>query len=291
VDTRDWKERTFRALRCHRLERPARKQHISAVERTMNPAIASAARTFSLARFVESVRTIAPGAGDPLDLAQLPDGRTVLVFRVLAGGRHGDVAVKGPRTRALFKHSSGVTRALMISFKPGWSASLFGVAANTLTDRIVRLEELWGRPGVELYDALAEARSVPQMLGCLSHAIAHRMGDTFEPSSARLARQAVRMLEADQVRVESVADRLGVSSRHLRRAFNETIGIGPKQFARSVRIQRAVSMAASSNDWARIAMDAGYYDQAHLIADFRDLIGLTPGAFVKRSQEPHALVG
>lgn len=48
-------------------------------------------------------------------------------------------------------------------------------------------------------------------------------------------------------------------------------------------MQRAVRMAASSEDWVRIAADAGYYDQSHLIADFRELIGLTPGTFLKRA--------
>jgi AraC-like DNA-binding protein len=40
------------------------------------------------------------------------------------------------------------------------------------------------------------------------------------------------------------------------------------------RMQRAVRTAATSKDWVRIAADAGYYDRAHLIADFRELIGL-----------------
>ncbi len=82
--------------------------------------------------------------------------------------------------------------------------------------------------------------------------------------------------------MESVASHLGVTARHLRRAFTESVGIGPKEFARTVRLQRAVRRAATSKDWARIAVDAGYYDQAHLIADFRQLVGLTPGAFLKR---------
>lgn len=80
-----------------------------------------------------------------------------------------------------------------------------------------------------------------------------------------------------------MAERLGVTARHLRRAFTESVGIGPKEFARTVRLQRAVRTAATSNDWARIAADAGYYDQAHLIADFREFLGLTPSAFLKRA--------
>src|SRR5258708_8290071 len=82
---------------------------------------------------------------------------------------------------------------------------------------------------------------------------------------------------------------LGVTARHLRRAFTESVGIGPKEFARTVRLQRAVqTAAATSNDWGQIAADAGYYDQAHLISDFRELVGLTPGAFVKRGGDQGA---
>lgn len=52
-----------------------------------------------------------------------------------------------------------------------------------------------------------------------------------------------------------------------------------------MRLQRAVRLAATSKDWVRIAADAGYYDQAHLINDFRELVGLTLGTFLKRADE------
>ncbi len=242
----------------------------------------SAASTFTLSRFVEDVRAIVPGAGRALHVDLLPDGRTTLVFRVIDEGRKGDVAVVGPRTRALFKTPSGVARAVLIQFKPGWSAPLLGVAADALTNRIVSLEDVWGRSGRDLCVELLAAASESVVLDRLAHALVSRTHQTFESASARLARHAVRLLEGDEVRVESVAKRLGVTSRHLRRAFKECIGIGPKDFARSVRLQRAVRRSATSKDWGRIAADAGYYDQAHLIADFRELIGLTPGAFLKR---------
>ena len=240
-----------------------------------------AALTFSLSRFVEDVRAVVPVAGHARH-EPLPDGRTTLVFRVLEEGRRGDVCVAGPRTRALFKNPTGVTRAVILQFKPGWSASLLGVAANALTDRIVPLEDLWGRPGSDLCLELLAARRLPEVLERLSHAISLRTHQTFDPASARLARRAVRLLEGDEVRVETVAEQLGVTARHLRRAFTEHVGIGPKDFVRTVRLQRAVRMAERSKDWGRISVDAGYYDQSHLIADFRELVGLTPGAFLKR---------
>jgi AraC-like DNA-binding protein len=243
------------------------------------------ASTRWLARFVEDVRVVVPVAGTAPQIVRLPDGRMNLIIRVLAGSQSGDVSVAGPRTRALFKHATGVAHAVIVQLKPGWSTPLLGVAANLLTDRIVPLDDLWGRAGRDLCLELLAARSLPEVLDRVSDAIALRARHASEPASARLARRAVRLLEGDEVRVDSVARRLGVTARHLRRAFTETIGIGPKDFARTVRLRRAVREAATSRDWGRIAADAGYYDQSHLITDFRELVGLTPGAFLKHASD------
>jgi len=243
----------------------------------------SAASTFSFCDFIEDIRVVEPVAGRALDVVRLPDGRTTLVFRVIEEGRRGDVSVAGPRTCALFKNATGVARVVVLQFKPGWSAPLLGVAANALTDRIVPLEDIWGRSGGDLCRELLAAPSLPDLIDRVTQALAVRTHLLFEPASGRLARQAVHLFEGGEVRVERVAERLGVTARHLRRVFTESVGIGPKEFARTVRLQRAVRRAATSKDWARIAADAGYYDQAHLIADFRQLVGLTPGAFLKRA--------
>jgi AraC-like DNA-binding protein len=232
---------------------------------------------FTLSRCVEEVQTLAGGRH-----VRMPDGRTHLIFRALDRGRRADLWVTGPRTRALFKDARDVDRAVIVSFKPGWSASLLGVAASELTDRVVELEAIWGRAGGELCERLHASHTVAEMIEHVSHAIESRTHD--EPASAWLARRAVRLLEGDEVRVTSVAERLGVTARHLRRAFTESVGIGPKEFARTVRLQRALRMTASaaSANWGTIAAAAGYYDQAHLIADFHALVGLTPSAYLER---------
>lgn len=226
---------------------------------------------------------LAPVAGRSARVEQLPDGRTNLHLRLFTGGRAGDVTLAGPRTRAVFKESTDVERVISLRFRPGWSAPLFGVAASELTDRYVALADLWGGPGAELGRELLAARDVTDVLARLSRAVAER-ADRHESASASLARRAVRLLEAGEVRIDHLAERLGVTARHLRRVFTESVGVGPKEFARTVRLQRAVRLAATSRDWARIAAAAGYYDQAHLIADFRDLVGLTPVAYFNRKK-------
>ena len=232
-----------------------------------------------LSRFVHDARSVEDAT--PRRVARLPDGSINLVFRAHAEGGTADLTVSGPRTRAYFKLATGIRRWITIELKRGWSTQLLGVPAHTLTDRIVHLHDLWGAAGAGLCDELRATRTVADAVERISRAFAVRTERAVEPAAARIARRAARMLETENVRIASVADRLGVTSRHLRRAFLEHIGVGPKDFARAVRLRRVVQRATPVADWGRIATDAGYYDQAHLIGDFRALVGLTPGAFAK----------
>ena len=144
-------------------------------------AIDAAASTLSLSRFVEDVRVVVPTAGSGFQVERLPDGRTTLVFRVLEEGRRGDVSVAGPRTHALFKNAGGVVRAVIVQFKPGWAAALFGVAGSALRDQIVPLEDIWGHSGGDVCRALLAAPSLTEVLKRIAHALAVRTHQTFEP--------------------------------------------------------------------------------------------------------------
>jgi len=240
-------------------------------------------RTLAPADFIERARALAPIDGRARH-DWLPDGRTSLIFRLLDGGRRGDVCVAGPRTRARFKDLRGVTRALVLGLAPGRTMPLFGVAASELTDRIVPLTDLWGAEGRDLFERFAATADVPDLLDRVTATLARRARRSREPLAASFARRAARLLDAGELRVEDVAEGLGVSARHLRRAFLENVGVSPKEFARAARLQRALRLASTSSRWSRIAVDAGYYDQAHLITDFRRLVGATPAAFT--SQPP-----
>lgn len=238
-----------------------------------------------VARLVEGVRVHEPTPGERYLIERLPDGRTIFVFRRLAHDR-GDVSVAGPRTHAYTKDASGMEQAVVFQLKPGWAAALLGVGASQLTDRIVELEDIWGGSARTLLAELLSAGSADAVSARMTEALAARLLRVGESASARLARRAVQLLEQGETRVERVAARLGVTARHLRRVFTEAVGIGPKEFARTLRLQRALRQSVTSRDWGRIARDAGYYDQAHLAGDFRELMGVTPGAYIKRGPAP-----
>ncbi len=238
-------------------------------------------------RFVEDVRVLTPAA-EGIGYERFPDGRTTLVFRTFDGGQRGDLCAMGPYTRALFKSARGAGRAVILTLKPGWAAAALGIPPAALRDRITPLELLWGRAGSELCEQLLAGLDVASAVERLERELDARAQRSEEASSARLARRAVKLIEDGETRLEEVAAQLGVTPRHVRRAFTESIGVGPKEFARGARLRRAVRMTATSMDWAAIARSAGYYDQAHLITDFRELVGVTPSMFMKRGGRAQA---
>jgi AraC-like DNA-binding protein len=82
-------------------------------------------------------------------------------------------------------------------------------------------------------------------------------------------------------RLRAVAGHLSISERHLRNVFAGEVGLSPRHFARISRVQ-GVLASAGRRHWAQIASDTGYYDQAQMIAEFRAMMGVPPGAFAGR---------
>ncbi|HUP61023.1 MAG TPA: AraC family transcriptional regulator [Thermoanaerobaculia bacterium] len=99
----------------------------------------------------------------------------------------------------------------------------------------------------------------------------------LRPSRDARVDAAVDRIIAGADRVDAIARELGISRQHLARQFQHHVGVSPKTFARVMRFRRL--LASGEGDWAGLAARHGYYDQSHLIADFRELAGTTPGAF------------
>ncbi|MCP3098907.1 AraC family transcriptional regulator [Myxococcus sp. K15C18031901] len=254
------------------------------------------APTGPLSSFIRGIRAMARGPRSDGSYVRLPDGEAELIFRFTP--TRGDAYVVGTRQSVFHKQGDDVPpEAIAVRFKAGGAYPFFGVPMSTLNNRVVSLDTLWGREGALLREALCETSDMTERVRQVESTLAARLrsGEVFEPASAHVVRRAVRTLtQATELpRVDALARELGVSERQLRRAFDDVVGMGPKAFARIVRFQRAVraSRRTSSPDWGAIAAATGYYDQAHLITEFRDLTGVTPRALLRAEASTASLTG
>ena len=87
--------------------------------------------------------------------------------------------------------------------------------------------------------------------------------------------------------ISGVIDRIGLSQRRFIELFRDQIGLTPKAFCRVRRFQRVLESVhrKPAVDWAQVALDGGYYDQAHFIHDFQNFSGMTPAMYLARATE------
>jgi AraC-like DNA-binding protein len=189
-----------------------------------------------------------------------------------------DVHALGVRQSAHRKVIRGGQRIVMARLRLGAHEAVLGVQASAITGRIVALEDLWGDAATRrLFARLGDTRNTVEAALVLETAIAERLAITNgRRPGTQLALDAAHRLTSASV--SAVAVDLGVSERHLRRVFREAFGVSPKAFAKLARFHRALRAAREDghSSWASIAATAGYYDQAHLITEFRKIAGATP---------------
>lgn len=206
-------------------------------------------------------------------LVSLPRPEVHLVMRTGPMCATGlDVHVFGARHKVRRKVLRAGQRTVMARLHLGATEAVLGVPASAIAERIVPLDELWGAAATRpLLDQLAAAPTGNDAAAILERAITER----YVAAPRSLALVAAEKLAS--ARITEVADELGVSERHLRRVFREATGVSPKAFARLARFHRALAAArAGRHSWASIAAATGYYDQAHLIDEFRAIAGATP---------------
>lgn len=185
---------------------------------------------------------------------------------------------------AVVEHD-GLSHGVEIYFTPLGARRVLGLPLRELANEVVPFEDVVGEPVArELVERLALAPGWPERFALLDATIARRLREASEPAPSLV--WAWRRLEqsAGRLSVGALAQELGCSRRHLVVQVREQIGLPPKTLARILRFNRAVELLGR-DDGARlgeIALDCGYYDQAHLNRDFRAFAGDPPSAFLAR---------
>ncbi|WP_394832352.1 helix-turn-helix domain-containing protein [Pendulispora rubella] len=192
-----------------------------------------------------------------------------------------DFEVHGPGTRRFVAHLSGRGQVHGTKFTPAGFFAFAKVPMRTLVDRVVSLEEATGR-----------TVAVPESADpAVVRPIVESFLRSFEPTPDEdidLVNRLVLRAQEDRgiARAEDLARVAGVSVRSLHRLFERYVGVGPKWIVRRSRVQEAAERVAGGAkvDWAAVAQELGYHDQAHLIRDFRAQIGFTPATYARQCE-------
>lgn len=221
----------------------------------------------ALARWVEctwSLEAEDPVRGYPVR----PDGCMDLLYSPESG-----LEAVGAMTREQRFDLARGARRIGLRFRPGMARRFLGIGAAALCDQTVPLSEAIGAgKSRDLQDRLDAAASSTACERVLLEAVAEIAGP-LDPVQAAIEAMTRASGEVD---VDWLADQAGLSARQFRRRCREEAGLGPKHLARVLRFRRACQLAEQGESWLRVAVEAGYFDQAHLIRDFREFTGSTP---------------
>jgi methylphosphotriester-DNA--protein-cysteine methyltransferase len=199
-------------------------------------------------------------AAEPRTHRILPDACVDIVY---AGGR---LTVAGPATGPVLADIPAGAETLGVRFRIGAAGPALGVPAGELLDASIALEDLWGADAARLAERIDAAATPAEQLAALATAIR----DDAAPDPLVRAAATGTPREA-----------LGIGDRQLRRRFADAVGYGPKTLERVLRFQRFLTLATKGDaDLARLALEAGYADQAHLTRECTRLAGLPPAALL-----------
>lgn len=218
----------------------------------------------------------------------LPDGAARLIVDLgdtptVRGDPSARVRVVGPSASPTVLELEGHLEGLSFTLGPGAVPALFGVSTRALTDRAVSLDELWG-PGSEaqVQEALFASRTPWARSDALQSMLVRRTTPNRPEATAERGVALMRS-SGGRLSVADVASALGVGERRLQQLFVRDVGLTPRAFRRLARLQACIRSLRSATRprWSQMAVDMGFYDQAHLANEFRALSGLTPSAFLE----------
>jgi len=258
--------------------------------------VTSKAPTGQLAQLVESIWLhdgAIPAHGSDL---RLPTGRVELVVNLRqdrcslfdedgAGREFPGTVVAGPFGRAYRLDTAQQSQVMGVVFRTGRARSLLGVPLYELCERHVALEDLWGSDAAALRERVLAAPDARAKIVELEEALRGRLVGSMDIAHPLAAAAAAHVSRAPESHgVGRLAERLGCTARRLEQVFRAEVGLTPKAYQSLQRFRStlvAIDTAALVG-WSAFALERGYYDQSHLVREFRAHAGLSPTTYLRR---------
>lgn len=236
-----------------------------------------------LAPFVEHYWTVEWNLGQPLVRETLPHPVVHIVLE------NGMAQIAGPTTRRFTTTLAGKGRVFGIKFHPGGFRPFVAESVSGLADRTVELSAVFGAGAADLAERALAHDDHQATIAVLETFLRSREA-RIDATAVLMARIAARMAEDREIkRIEQVAQEFSIGLRSLQRQFRDYVGVHPKWVIQRYRLHEALARIdeGTAGDWTTLALDLGYADQAHLIRDFKKIVGRTPAEYAQKKSRAH----
>ena len=201
--------------------------------------------------------------------------------------RFSGAVISGPYSGFFVIDSSQHALMMGIHFRPGGTLPFLRVPAGELANSHIDLATIWGARAVALRERLCAAATPNQRFSLLEDALVSCFNhETKRHGAVSIAIEQFERTDAD-VKLHDVARFVGLSQRRFIQVFAAEVGLTPKLYCRIRRFQRARELVRqhTAPNWAATALTCGYFDQSHLIRDFRAFSGLSPVPYINQRSD------
>ncbi len=203
------------------------------------------------------------------------------VYLVLENNR---LQLSGVSTAKFTRTLAGEGFAFGVKFRPGGFRPFLNAAVASLTDRMLAANCVFSSGGDRLETTLLACRDESEMVKTVDEFLLQRTPQ--QDKNVELVAGLVGQIFAQpEIRtVDDLVHRTSTGKRTLQRLFREYVGVSPKWVIQRYRLHELVARVESSDpvNWPDLAIELGYFDQAHLIHDFRAITGYSPAGYQRR---------
>lgn len=199
----------------------------------------------------------------------------------------------GQQTGVVFRYMSTSLLNFQVVFQPAAVFRLTGIPALELTNKYLNAEDVF--PGTRfLFEELQQAKTYSELL-CIADKflmliVANPKKDIHQSEAAI----NLMMKQGGNISLDWLAKESCLCTKQLERKFYERTGVNPKVYARIIRFTKAFNTKNANQDWdwLKIAVECDYFDYQHLVKDYKNFTGLTPGEFhLLESNSPECKAG
>ena len=179
---------------------------------------------------------------------------------------------------------NGVLDAVGIRFKPAGANLLFSLPLNELKNETLSLADTALNNYPDLYYKLSRAKTFSFKVSIIEDWLCRSLQS--KTNTSNIVTQSLQLIKNQNglITIESIAKKLDYNQRRIERLFNSQVGMTPKEYSRNLRIKAARTTIKNNKtkSFTEIAYDLGYYDQAHFIKQFKNVMKITPREYFKK---------